>query len=359
VSPSTRLWAARLLGFVWPLLVTLLAASLLIVACGRDPIAVGRTLIDGTWGSTYGLGQVLFKTTSLVFTGLAVAVGLRAGLFNIGVEGQLIAGAFLMALVGASLPRGTSSIVAVPLCLTAGALSGAALGALAGALKAGRGAHEVITTILLNFIVRAAMVGIGQRLFLHETIHTAPVVPGAELPRLGRFVDAFHGSAVNASLFVALAAAGALAWLFARTPLGARFTLVGKAPLAAETAGISVGRTTLVALALSGAVAGLTGSGFVLGYKHYYEDGFSGGVGFMGIAVAVLGRAHPLGVLVAALAFGTLSAGQLVVNAAVPKEIVDVLTAVVILAVIGTGPRLRQFVSRMKGGGAGQGARIQ
>jgi simple sugar transport system permease protein len=349
MTPSTRAWGLRALAAAWPLLITLLAADLLIVACGRDPLAIGRTLFVGTWGTGYGIGQVLFKTTSLVFTGLAVAVGLRAGLFNIGVEGQLVTGAFLMALVGSSLPRGTSALVAVPLCLVAGALGGAALGALAGALKAWRGAHEVITTILLNFVVRAAMVGVGQRLFLHETIHTAPIVPGAELPRLGRFVAAFHGSALNGSLFVALVATFALAWLLARTPLGARLTLVGKAPLAAETAGISVGRTTIVALAISGAIAGLTGSGFVLGYKHYYEDGFSGGVGFMGIAVAVLGRAHPFGVLVAALGFGTLSAGQLVVNAEVPKEIVDVLTAVVILAVIGTGPRMREFVSRMKG----------
>jgi simple sugar transport system permease protein len=339
--------AARALAFAWPLLIALLCASVLILAVGRDPISVYRLLLAGTWGSAYGFGQVLFKTTPLIFTGLAVAVGLRAGLFNIGVEGQVIVGAFLSAVVGMMLPPETSPVVAVASCLLGGAAGGAALGAFSGALKAWRGAHEVITTILMNFIVRAAMVGIGTRLFLHETIHTAPIVAAAELPRIGGV--ALKGSAVNASLVVALVVAGALAWMFARTPLGARLRLVKETPLAAETAGISVGATTILALAISGAVAGLAGTAFVLGYKHYYEDGFSGGVGFMGIAVAVLGGARPAGVVLAALAFGTLSQGQLAVNSVVPKEIVDVLAAIVILAVIGTGPRMREFLSRIKG----------
>lgn len=335
----------RLLPPLWATLIAFAAASILVIAVGGAPLEVYRLLIAGTWGNGYGIGQVLFKTTPLVFTGLAVAVALRAGLFNIGAEGQLTIGAFLTALVGmhaSSLP----SLVAVPLALVAGAAGGAAVGAIAGALKAWRGAHEVINTIMLNFIVRAAMVGLGARLFERETIHTSPIAASARLPRLGQWLHALHGSAANASLFLAVAVAVAVAWLLARTRAGFRLRAVGASVDAAATSGISVPRVQLAAMALSGAIAGLVGANFVLGYKYYYEDGFSGGIGYMGIAVAVLGRAQPLGVVAAALLFGTLSQGALAVNALVPKELVDVLVAVIIFAVAAATPTVRRMLAR-------------
>jgi general nucleoside transport system permease protein len=334
-----------LLPPTWAVLIALGAASALIIAIGGAPLAVYKLLLAGTWGNGYGIGQVLFKTTPLILTGLSVAVALRAGLFNIGAEGQLTVGAFLTALVGAhaaALP----SWVAVPLALLAGAAGGAAVGAIAGALKAWRGAHEVINTIMLNFIVRAAMVGLGARFFEREQIHTAPIAVSARLPRLGQWLAALHGSAANASLFLAVAVAAWLAWLLARTPTGFRLRAVGASPAAAATSGISVPRVQFAALALAGAIAGLVGANFVLGYKYYYEDGFSGGMGYMGIAVAVLGRARPLGVVAAALVFGTLSQGALAVNAVVPKEIVDVLTAVIIFAVAAATPAVRRLVGQ-------------
>lgn len=325
----------------WAFLIALAAASALIIAVGGAPLAVYRLLIAGTWGNGYGIGQVLFKTTPLIFTGLSVSLALRAGLFNIGAEGQLTVGAFLTALVGmhaAALP----APLAVTLALVAGAAGGAFVGAIAGALKAWRGAHEVINTIMLNFIVRAVMVGLGAHLFEREQIHTAPIAASAELPRLSRFIAALHGSAVNASLLLAVAVALGAWWLVERTRAGFRLRAVGASPEAAATSGIVVGRVQLGAMALSGAVAGLVGANFVLGYKHYYEDGFSGGIGYMGIAVAVLGRARPLGVVLAALLFGTLSQGALAVNAVVPKEIVDVLTAVIIFSVAAAAPSVRR-----------------
>jgi ABC-type uncharacterized transport system permease subunit len=338
-----------LLPALWAFLIALAAASALIIAAGGAPLEVYRLLAAGTWGHPYGIGQVLFKTTPLIFTGLAVSLALRAGLFNIGAEGQLTIGAFLTALVGmhsASLPP----MVALPLAIVAGAAGGAAVAAIAGALKAWRGAHEVINTIMLNFIVRAAMVGVGTRLFEREQIHTAPIADSARLPRLGQWLPALHGSAANASLFVALAAAIGMAVLLQRTRFGFALRAVGAAPDVAATSGISVGRVQLLAMTLSGALAGLVGANFVLGYKHYYEDGFSGGVGYMGIAVAVLGGARPLGVVIAALVFGTLSQGALAVNALVPKELVDVLVAVIIFVVAAALPSLRTWM-------AGPGAR--
>jgi simple sugar transport system permease protein len=330
-----------ILPSLWAALIALLAASLLIIAVGGAPLAVYRLLLSGTWGNGYGIGQVLFKTTPLIFTGLSVALALRAGLFNIGAEGQLTVGAFLTALVGAhaaALP----AVVAVPLALAAGALGGAFVGAIAGALKAWRGAHEVINTIMLNFIVRAVMVGVGAQLFEREQIHTAPIAASATLPRLGGVIAWLHGSAANASLFFALAAAAVVWWGVERTRAGFRLRAVGASAAAAAASGISVGRVQFWALALSGAVAGLVGANFVLGYKHYYEDGLSGGIGYMGIAVAVLGGARPLGVVAAALLFGTLSQGALAVNAMVPKEIVDVLTAVIIFSAAAAAPSLRR-----------------
>jgi ABC-type uncharacterized transport system permease subunit len=330
-----------LLPATWATLIALAAASALILAVGGAPLPVYRLLLAGTWGNGYGIGQVLFKTTPLIFTGLAVSLALRAGLFNIGAEGQLTVGAFLTALVGAhaaSLP----AVVAVPLAVVAGAAGGALVGAIAGALKAWRGAHEVINTIMLNFIVRAVMVGLGAHFFEREQIHTTPIAASAWLPRLSRFVPALHGSAANVSLALALAVALAAWWLVERTRAGFRLRAVGASPAAAATGGISVPRVQFFALALSGAVAGLVGANFVLGYKHYYEDGFSGGIGYIGIAVAVLGGARPLGVVLAALLFGTLSQGALAVNAVVPKEIVDVLTAVIIFTVAAASPAVRR-----------------
>jgi general nucleoside transport system permease protein len=333
-----------LLPGVWAALIALACSSALILATGGHPLEVYRLLAEGTWGNAYGIGQVLFKTTPLVFTGLAVAFALRVGLFNIGAEGQLTIGAFATAMVGAHV-RGPAALVAL-LAIAAGFVGGGAVGAIAGALKAWRGAHEVINTIMLNFIVRAAMVGAGAHVFLKESIHTAPIRPDVELPRLGAWLPALHGSAANASFLLALATCVAVWWFADRTGAGFRMRAVGASSDAAETAGIAVGRARFWALALSGGLAGLVGANFVLGYKHYYEDNFGGGVGYMGIAVAVLGRMHPLGVIVAALFFGTLSAGALEVNTIVPKEIVDVLQAVVILAVAASAPEVRRLLTR-------------
>ena len=333
-----------LLPALWAGLIALAAASVLVLASGAKPLDVLALLVRGTWGNAYGFGQVLFKTTPLVFTGLAVAIALSAGLFNIGAEGQLTVGAFATAMVGIHV-GGWPKVIAVSACVLAGFAGGALVGVIPGVLKATRGSHEVINTIMLNFIVRALMVGVGLDLFERETVHTRPIADAAQLPRLAAFIPSLQGSAANASLALALAVALACAFFLYRTRAGFVLRAVGLNAAAAETAGFGVGRTIIVAMALSGGVAGLVGANFVLGYKHYYEDGFSGGMGFVGIAVAVLGRMHPLGVAAAALLFGTLSQGALAVNAIVPKEIVDVLQAVIILAVVAAAPEVRRLLA--------------
>ncbi len=326
------------------LLIAALVGDVLIITYGQSPGAVYRLLLEGTWGNPYGLGQVLYKTTTLTFTGLSVAIGLRAGLFNIGAESQLAAGGFLAAIVGTWLPAGFSAVLALPVFIVAAAIGGGLVGGAAGVLKARWSAHEVITTIMLNFIVLALLNYLVIAHFkVFDTLHTSDIRTGA-LPRLSDMLAMFHGSAANTTLFLALAAVAAAWWYLFQSRAGYELRAVGLQPKAAEYGGVNVPRVWWQAMLLSGAMAGVGGLNFVLGYKHYYEDGFATGAGFLGIAVALVGRSNPLGVVVAALLFATLSQGGLAVNALVPKQMVEVLQAVVIIAVATSVPEVRRVL---------------
>jgi simple sugar transport system permease protein len=326
------------------LLVAIVAGDLLILSVGQSPGEVYRMLLAGTWGNAYGFGQVLYKATTLTCTGLAVGIGLEAGLFNIGGEGQLAAGGFAAALAGLALPAGTPALLAVPIAILAAMFAGGLVGWVPGVLRARFGAHEVITTIMLNFIVLALLNWlIASHLRVPETLHT-PAMHAGTLPRLSSFIPAFHGSAANLAIVAAIAAAVGSAWYLFRTRAGYDLRAVGLQPDAAEYGGVRVGRVWIHALTISGALAGLGGINFVLGYKHYYEAGFGGGAGFLGIAVALVGRNNPYGIMIAALLFATLSQGGLAINAVVPKQMVDVLQGVVIIAVAASVPEVRRLL---------------
>ena len=186
-----------------------------------------------------------------------------------------------------------------------------------------------------------------------DTLHTPELGSGA-LPRLADYMAPFHGSAANATILLAIATAIALGWYLFRTKRGFELRSVGLQPAAAEYAGVNVAGVTWRALAVSGAIAGLGGLNYVLGYKHYYEEGFATGAGFLGIAVALVGRSHPIGIVLAALLFATLSQGGLAVNALVPKQMVDVLQAVVILAVATSVPEVRRILRSARAGAGGR-----
>jgi simple sugar transport system permease protein len=311
------------------LLVAMLAGSLLILIYGQSPARVYALMIARTLGDAYGFGQLLFRATPLVFTGLAVALAFRAGLFNIGAEGQLAAGSMAAGMVGASLPAATPALVAVPVCLAAAAAAGGVVGGIPGVLRARFGAHEVIVTMMMNFIVAGAVLWLGKSgYFVAHTVHTAPVVAGARLPALG-----LAGSSASVAFLLALAAALGVHLLVTRTRWGFELRALGQSAEAARAGGVAIGRRLFAALALSGALAGLVGSATVLGYKGFHEEGLGSGAGFMGIAVALLGRGHAGGVIAASLVLGFLAQGALAASALVPKEIVDVLQAVIILSV--------------------------
>ena len=330
------------------LFVALICGDILIMSYGQSPAHVYGLLLEGTWGNAYGFGQVIYKTTTLTFTGLAVSLGIRAGLFNVGAESQLAAGGFLAAIAGLLPSPVIPGVIAIPLCMLAAALGGGIVGGIPGFLRVKFGAHEVIVTIMLNFVILALLNWIvATRLHVPETLHT-PEIHAGSIPRLDEFISAFHGSAANLTIIVAILAAVAVWFFLFRTRYGYELRAVGLQPDAAEYGGVNVGRVWFGALTLSGAIAGLGGINYVLGYKHYYEDGFAGGSGFLGIAVALVGRNHPLGVILAALFFATLSQGGLAIHAVVPKQMVEVLQGVVILAVAMSVPEVRRALQQAR-----------
>ncbi|MEO7729828.1 MAG: ABC transporter permease, partial [Kofleriaceae bacterium] len=213
---------------------------------------------------------------------------------------------------------------------------------LIGALRVTRGAHEVITSIMLNAIVSGIALYLGNRvIFRGGTTRGAAIVAGAELPQLG-----FGGSSVNAAVVIALAGAAAVWWLRSQTTWGQAWRAVGQSPEAARTTGISVGRVQILIMTGSGALAGLAACNFVMGHKHAFEEGLGRGTGILGISAALLGRMHPVGIVLAALVIGFLQAGGLAVADLVPKELTEMLLGVVVLAVAAAGPWVRRAEAR-------------
>lgn len=315
-----------LLGLALSLAVTWLA--------GENPWHVLRILARGAFGSAGDLGMTLFYTTPLIFAGLSVAVAFHAGLFNIGAEGQLTMGALAAAAVGALWP-GVPWPLAPILAMLAAVLAGGLWGAIAGWLRARRGSHEVINTIMLNFIAA----GLASYVTVHllsnpdsQNPETRPIGSGYGIAQL----PFFDHAPVSQALPLALAAAGLVWVLLWRTSLGFELRAVGQSETAARAAGIDAGWIRIFALALAGALAGGVGIGEVLGNAGKFKVGFSPGYGAMGIAVAFLGRNHPAGVVASALLFGALHKGTADLDLEtdhVTRELSLVIQALIILSV--------------------------
>lgn len=307
----------------------MLLSTLLIIVAGRDPLAIYAKMASMTFGSSYGTGQVIFRTTTLVLAGLAVAIPFRAKLFNIGGEGQVLAGAFTAAVTAAFLPSWTPAPAAVTIAALAGAAAGSAMALSAGLLKVRYGVNEVISTIMLNFIIQGfTSYMLTNHLALPSTAHTPDIADTAIIPALWKH------SPANYSVFIAAGAAITGYILLFRTRFGYEMRASGLNPQAAAHAGIDTALHTLTAMAAGGAAAGLVAANIVLGYRHCFESGLTAGIGFTGIAVALLSKAHPLWVLPSALLFGAMEYGGLSVNAYVPKEIFMMMQAVIIIMVL-------------------------
>lgn len=308
-------------------------------AAGENPWNVLKILAHSAFGSRDDLGWTLFYTTPLIFTGLSVAVAFHAGLFNIGAEGQLALGAMGAAAVGALWP-GLPWPAAPVLAALAAVAGGMVWGAIPGWLRARRGSHEVINTIMLNFIA----VGITSYVTLYllknpdsQNPETRAIGAGYMLHSFGIFGEAPVGLALPLAIIVAF-----LVWIFLwRTPLGFELRAVGQNESAARAAGIDAGRIRIIAMSLAGGLAGLVGVAEVLGNAGKFRMGFSPEYGFLGIAVALLGRNQPVGVLAAALLFGALHKGTSDLDMEtehVTRELSLVLQALIILSVSADGP---------------------
>lgn len=317
------------------LLFALVAGSLIIVATGNDPLAVWQKMLRSTFSSGYGSGQVLFRATTLIFTGLAVALPFKVRLFNIGGEGQLLMGAFAAALCGIALPVGTPALIAITVLMFAAMAAGGAWGLLAGWLKVSYGVNEVISTIMLNFIALGLVGYLLTKYFaVPSTVHTPEIISGGILPGFDQLFGLNWHSPANLSLFIAFGVTAGAAILLYRSRYGYAMIASGLNPDAARHAGIATDRHILGAMALGGAMAGLGAANLVLGYKHWYEAGLTSGVGFIGIAVALLAGSNPVWIIVSALLFAWLDYGGLAVNTMVPKDIFMMVQAIAILSII-------------------------
>jgi len=304
-----------------------------------------RSLFLGAFGSIYALSETLFAATPLILAGLALALGFRAGLFNIGVNGQMIIGG--MAAIWVGLHVQLPAILHIPLALVAAILAGAVWAGIAGLLKARTGAHEVITTIMLNFIA----------LFFVEFLLKTPVFqePGRNnplsemLPVSARFPKIFGGDyRVTIGLLIALAVVYFVGWLLFRSTIGFEFRAVGYNPTAGRYAGMKVAWLYILVMGVSGGLAGIAGANQVMGLPPYQvTQGFAGSIGFDAIALALLGRSHPLGVLWAGLLFGALKAGGRLMQAAaqIPLELVVVVQALIIVLI--AAPELVRAIFRV------------
>ena len=324
---------------------------------GDSPFQTYRLLIGSAFSWPDGIGYTLFNATPLIFTGLAVAVAFRCGLLNIGAEGQLYIAAFATAWVGIKL-GGVSiinpgsgqvvsspianlpALVLLPLCCIVAIVAGAIWGGIPGLLKARFGSHEVINTIMLNFIAVALLSYFTQYHFKipgDAIMQTAPISPSANLPTLGRFIPGLPARIPLNIAFIFAVIACILVYIFLwKTKWGYELRATGANPSAAEYGGISIRKQIILAMAISGGLAGMVGINEVLGYRHRYYDGFSANYGFVGIAVALLGRNHPVGVFLAAILFAILLRGGIFVDAYtvhVSKDIVDMLQGIVIVFV--------------------------
>lgn len=292
----------------------------------------------------YPITESLVTATPYILTGLSVAIGFRGGLFNIGAEGQFFIGALCSAYVGYSIV-GLPAFIHLPLALLAGAAGGAAWGAIPGYLKAKFGAHEVVNTIMMNWIafrlsdwlLTGPMKASGFRPVTPNVEHTA------ELPRL--FADPLR---FNWGFFLALAMAGLVYWLLFKTTIGFELRSVGNNPDGAKYAGMSITRNIVLVMTLAGGLAGLAGSAQVLGVDRWVGQGFSAGYGFDSIALALLGKSHPLGVVLAALLFGFLRSGatRMQSMAGIPIDIISVIQGLVIIFV--AAPAIIRWIYRLK-----------
>ncbi len=304
---------------------------------GQAPLATLGRAFDGTWGTPYGIGQVLFKASPLIFTGFAFHLAERTRLFNIGAEGQLAAASLFGAAFAAALPPTMPAALALLLTLLVAAVTGALVALPPALMRAHLGVHEVISGIMMNRIVEVLLPLLLATVLGNAAMRTLDIPKGATLLRLDQIFPSLKGSAASLAFPIAVFSMIAFHFWLRKSRLGREMGYVGQNAEACAAEGIPVKNRLVLAMLLSGAFAGLGMSATVLGYKGYFEIGLGSGAGFAGISVVLLGRGNPIGIVIAAVFFGTLQQAGLAINARVPKEAMAVLEAIAILFVSAAG----------------------
>ena len=321
------------------LLLAMLIGALIMIATSVAPATILQSFVAmarGSLGSMHALSETVTAAIPLVLSGLGIGLAFRAGLFNIGAEGQMVVGGLATAVASFAI-TGLPIWIHLPLALVIGLSVGALYAAIAGILKAATGAHEVISTIMLNLISFRLLDYVLRQPVIQKEGRSDPiskaVLETAELPRLLAFIDG--NLRLHAGLFIMLLAVALVYWLLFRSKLGFAFRISGENPGAARYAGIHAGLTVVLAMAIAGALAGLAGATQISGVLGRATPGFTAGIGFDAIAVALLGRSHPVGILLAGLLFGALEAGgrQMQVDAGVSIDLIGIIQALIIIFV--------------------------
>ena len=337
-------WMDLVLLPVLNLAMALAVASLVVWAIGLEPLQVIGLLVKGAWGSASGISYTLYYSTTFVFTGLAVAVAFHAGLFNIGGEGQAAMGGLgtgLVALAALQWAPGLPAAWLVPAMVLGAMLFGAAWAAVPGALQAWRGSHVVITTIMFNFLA-AALMGYLLVEVLKEPgtmdLQSRAFEPAARMPPVHELLQAlgldWPATPLNLTAVLAVGAVVAAWWLLWKSRSGYDLRASGHAPAAALYAGVDPRRQVMLAMVVSGALAGLVGVNEIAGVHQRLLPDFVAGAGFAGIAVSLIGRNHPVGIALAALLFGTLYQGGAELAFEVPgfsRDMVFTLQGLIVL----------------------------
>lgn len=313
------------------LALALVVGGVIIQLSGKDALNAYQVVLNSAFGSERAIANTLLAATPLIFTGLATLVAFRAGIFNVGVEGALYVGAFAAAWVGFTFTE-LPGVLLIALAFLAGGLVGGLWSLIPGYLKARLRVDEIVTTIMLNYVAILFTDYLVNGPFLvpgMANAMSAEVAPQAQLARI------VPKSQWNISFFIALAVFGLVLFLMRRTTLGYEIRSIGTNPIFTRWSGMPVGRIILQVMFLSGFIGGLAGAGQALGVHYRFVAGFSRGLGFDGIVVALLGRSSPVGVLVAALFFGALRNGSSTMEmfTRIPRDLIDILIALIIFFV--------------------------
>jgi len=321
---------------IFSVILAMLIGSLVILIAGQDPVEAYKAMFQGAFGNARQIGETLLAAAPLLLTGLALTWGFRAGLFNIGAEGQLFMGGLAAAWLGVVLGFLPWPVL-IPIMLVGAALAGAAWAFIPAIMKARLGAHEVITTMMFSYIARYLVSWLinGPLQAPGATPQTVPIAESARLPRISEVFTFIDPNRAHFGLILGIVLAFVIWWMLKYTVLGFEARAVGFNPLASENGGISVAATTVKALCISGALAALAGATEVMGVHDRLFDAFSSGFGFTGIAVALLAKNNPIGVIPAAILFGALSAGSgtMQLQADVSQKVVTLIQGIIIFLV--------------------------